>query len=64
MTRTFLLKTGTYYKGMKYRAEERFVDPLPYAAMPSYPYAAPDAYPSDQAHLDYLNDYNTRVELP
>ncbi len=29
--------------------------------MKRYPYAAPESYPQDGAHLDYLERYNTRV---
>ncbi len=36
------------------------VEPLPFHAMPSYPYGKNIKYPSDKAHLKYLKEYNTR----
>lgn len=36
------------------------VEPLPFHAMPSYPYGKNIKYPSDKAHLKYLQEYNTR----
>jgi hypothetical protein len=40
------------------------VDPLPFRNMTSFPYPlATEGYPSDEAHLAYLRDYNTRVIL-
>jgi hypothetical protein len=37
--------------------------PLPFHAMSSYPYPAAEHYPQDQAHQDYLREYNTRPAL-
>ncbi len=37
--------------------------PLPFHAMSSYPYATGERYPQDQAHQDYLREYNTRPAL-
>jgi tetratricopeptide (TPR) repeat protein len=37
--------------------------PLPFHAMSSYPYPASERYPQDQAHQDYLREYNTRPAL-
>jgi hypothetical protein len=40
------------------------VDPLPFRNMTSFPYPlATESYPSDESHLAYLRDYNTRVIL-
>jgi hypothetical protein len=35
------------------------VDPLPFRAMGTYPYPG-KAFPSDEDHLKYLLEYNTR----
>src|SRR5215468_5133655 len=39
------------------------VEPLPFHAMPQYPYAAPYAYPADGVHKRYREFYNTRAAL-
>jgi hypothetical protein len=39
------------------------VEPLPFHAMPQYPYAAPYAYPADGVHNRYREWYNTRAAL-
>jgi len=36
------------------------VDPLPFEGMSGFPYPTTESYPYDQAHLDYLQQYNTR----
>ncbi|MBI1387322.1 MAG: tetratricopeptide repeat protein [bacterium] len=36
------------------------VEPLPFQAMSAYPYGADESYPMDEAHLEYLSEYNTR----
>ena len=36
------------------------VEPLPFHNMPSYPYGKNIKYPSDNTHLKYLQEYNTR----
>jgi hypothetical protein len=65
MERSYFLKADVFYKGWRYfPMDYKWVDPLPYHGMPTYPYRAPDAYPTDQVHLDYLTDYNTRFEVP
>jgi hypothetical protein len=41
------------------------VDPLPFRNMTSFPYPlTTEGYPTDEAHLAYLRDYNTRVIHP
>lgn len=60
--RTFLLYTDGYSKEMDINsASPHELAPLPFHAMRGYPYAPPDAYPSDEAHRTYLERYNTRV---
>ncbi len=37
------------------------VDPLPFLNMSGFPYPSTESYPYDQEHLNYLQEYNTRV---
>ena len=37
------------------------VAPLPFHGMKRYPYSSPESYPQTEAHLNYLERYNTRV---
>jgi len=37
------------------------VNPMPFQNMSGFPYPSTESYPYDQAHLQYLRDYNTRV---
>jgi len=54
----FFLVNG-YEKDMDFYAADGFtVEPLPFKAMPGYPYHG--AYPLDREHMDYLLEYNTR----
>jgi hypothetical protein len=36
------------------------VDPLPFRSMTKYPYAPAQSFPMDDAHLNYILEYNTR----
>jgi hypothetical protein len=58
MQRAYLVRMDLYYK--VYKDPPQTIDPLPFHAMTRYPYLAPEAYPTDPAHVDYLNSYNTR----
>jgi len=41
------------------------VDPLPFQSMSGFPYPLDtESYPNDEAHLNYLKEYNTRVITP
>ena len=41
------------------------VDPLPFQEMTGFPYPLDsESYPNDDAHLNYLQEYNTRVVTP
>lgn len=37
------------------------VDPMPFRNMSGFPYPDTESYPYDEAHLQYLREYNTRV---
>ena len=59
-TRDYFFLANGYEKDMDfYAAEGVTVDPLPFRAMGTYPYPG-KSYPSDDDHLRYLLDYNTR----
>ena len=61
-TRDFLLYSDGWIKDSDLNtAHGTTVDPLPYHAIRSYPYAPGDAYPADSARQRYLREYNTRV---
>jgi len=60
--RDFLLYTDGWIKDSDLNtAFGTTVEPLPYHAVRSYPYAKGDAYPTDSAHQRYQREYNTRV---
>ena len=61
-TRTFLLYADGFSKEMDINsASPHEVAPLPFHGMKRYPYSPPESYPRDEAHLSYLERYNTRV---
>jgi tetratricopeptide (TPR) repeat protein len=50
-----------YEKDMDfYAAEGNFVAPLPFLKMTGYPYPPSKSFPLDDAHVNYLLEYNTR----
>ncbi len=60
--RTFLLYTDGWIKDADLNtAFGNTVEPLPFHAIKSYPYAPGEAYPADSARQRYLREYNTRV---
>jgi hypothetical protein len=62
--RDFLLLVDGWAKdGDANTAYAQSVEPLPYHAMPQYPYAAPNAYPKDGEHTRYREHYNVRPAL-
>ncbi len=40
------------------------VEPLPFRGMTKYPYEPDQAFPSEPRHIDYLKQYQTRVQSP
>jgi hypothetical protein len=60
--RTFFLYSDGWIKDSDLNtAHGTTVEPLPYHAITSYPYAPGDAYPTDSARQRYQREYNTRV---
>jgi hypothetical protein len=43
-----------------YAAEGNYVAPLPFLRMGDYPYGPRKSFPLDDAHVNYLLEYNTR----
>jgi len=59
--RDYFFAANGYEKDMDfYAAEGNFVAPLPFLSMSDYPYAPKQSFPLDDAHLNYLLEYNTR----
>jgi hypothetical protein len=60
-TRDYFFLANGYEKDMDfYAAEGNTVDPLPFSTMGTYPYPAGKSFPTDDRHLQYLLEYNTR----
>jgi hypothetical protein len=58
--RDYFFAANGYEKDMDfYAAEGNFVAPLPFLRMGNYPYAG-KSFPLDNAHVNYLLEYNTR----
>ena len=61
-TRDFLLYTDGWIKDSDLNtAFGTTVEPLPFHAMQSYPYAPGESYPADSTHRRFIREYNTRV---
>jgi hypothetical protein len=59
--RDYFFAASGYEKDMDfYAAEGNFVAPLPFLSMGDYPYAPKKQFPLDDAHVNYLLEYNTR----
>ncbi len=59
--RDYFFAANGYEKDMDfYAAEGNFVAPLPFLSMDDYPYAPGKSFPLDDAHVNYLLEYNTR----
>ena len=61
--RTFLIYSDGWIKDADLNtAHGQSVEPLPFHAIRSYPYAPGESYPADSAHARYRREYNTRVQ--
>jgi len=59
--RDYFFAANGYEKDMDfYAAEGNYVAPLPFLNMEEYPYSPKKSFPLDDAHLNYLLEYNTR----
>jgi len=59
--RDYFFAANGYEKDMDfYAAEGDFVAPLPFLRMGDYPYQPGKSFPLDDAHVNYLLEYNTR----
>jgi tetratricopeptide (TPR) repeat protein len=59
--RDYFFAANGYEKDMDfYAAEGNFVAPLPFLSMGEYPYSPKESFPLDDAHVNYLLEYNTR----
>jgi hypothetical protein len=62
--RDYLLLVDGWAKDGDYNtAFSQSVEPLPFHAMSSYPYPAPQRFPDDPSHREYRERYNTRPAL-
>ena len=62
LERTFFIYADGFGKDMDVNsARPDAVEPLPYHAMPEFPYPLSAAYPLDATRLRYLTEYNTRI---
>jgi len=63
MERTFFLFVADWFKdeyGNWGYGFDFTVDPLPFRNMSGFPYPSSESYPYDDAHLRYMQEYNTR----
>ena len=59
--RDYFFAANGYEKDMDfYAAEGNYVAPLPFLSMGDYPYSPKKSFPLDDAHVNYLVEYNTR----
>ena len=59
--RDYFFAANGYEKDMDfYAAEGNYVAPLPFLSMGEYPYPPRKSFPLDDAHVNYLLEYNTR----
>ena len=59
--RDYFFAANGYEKDMDfYAAEGNYVAPLPFLSMGGYPYTPKKSFPLDDAHVNYLLEYNTR----
>jgi hypothetical protein len=59
--RDYFFVANGYEKDMDFYAYDfTSVDPLPFHDMDAYPYPAGKSFPIDDAHLNYILEYNTR----
>jgi len=59
--RDYFFAAYGYEKDMDFHAAEgNFVAPLPFLKMTDYPYPPGKSFPLDDAHVNYLLEYNTR----
>jgi cytochrome c-type biogenesis protein CcmH/NrfG len=59
--RDYFFAANGYEKDMDfYAAEGNYVAPLPFLSMGEYPYMPKQSFPLDDAHVNYLLEYNTR----
>ena len=59
--RDYFFAANGYEKDMDfYAAEGNYVAPLPFLSMGDYPYEPKRSFPLDNAHVNYLLEYNTR----
>jgi Flp pilus assembly protein TadD len=59
--RDYFFVANGYEKDMDFYAYDfSSVDPLPFSSMTRYPYPSGQSFPLDDAHLNYILEYNTR----
>jgi hypothetical protein len=60
MERDYFFVSSLWFKARWVQNQPYTVDPMPFQAMSGYPYPSNESFPTDTAHVAYVQNYNTR----